>query len=88
VWSGVRDASTPAHGETILWRVTNGTSGRYAEARVQVTRYGRELRITVDGEVVWSRVFGRREGVNELISLSDGFRMDLERVGWTHDVAG
>jgi hypothetical protein len=48
----------------------------------------RELRITVDGEVVWSRLFGKREGVSELTSLSEGFRMDLERVGWTRDVTG
>ena len=31
-------------------RVTKGTSGRHADARVQLTRDGRELRITVDGE--------------------------------------
>ena len=72
--------------ETILWHVTLGTAGRAADARVHVTRQTRELRITVDGEVVWSQVFGRREGVNELTSVSDEFRMDLERAGWTRDV--
>ena len=89
MWSGFRTASTPEYrAETILWRVTQGTSSRAADARVHVTRQARELRITVDGDVVWSQVFGRREAVNELTSVSNEFRMDLERAGWTRASTG
>ncbi len=46
-----------------------------------MTRHGRELRVTVDGEEMFSRMFGRREPENELASVSEEFRIDFERAG-------
>jgi hypothetical protein len=86
VWSGFRHPSTPEHAaETILWRVTKGTSGRSADA--PRSHHAPDARIADHREWRTSvvAVFGRREGINEVGTLSNEFRIDLERVGWTRD---
>jgi hypothetical protein len=44
------------------------------------------LIVTVNGELVWSRLFRPEDDVRELTRMADGCRVDFERVGWVHDV--
>jgi len=68
--------------ERVLWRLTHCASGKRAEARVWVMDQGREFRLTIDGELTWSHLFGPQEG-SELPTMSDECRESLERAGWT-----
>ena len=64
VWSGFRDPALPVK-ERVLWRLTHSTSGQRADARVWVMDQGRQLRVTVDGELTFSHLFGPQD-VSEL----------------------
>jgi hypothetical protein len=80
VWRGFRDPATPI-AERMLWRLTHSTSGKHAEARVWVMDQGRQLRLTIDGELMWSHLFDPPD-VRELPAMSDECRARLERAGW------
>jgi len=69
--------------EQVIWRLVHGS--RYAEARVRVWRHGRELRVTVDDTLVFSRLFHPHEHAGEFEAIANGTRMNFERVGWTTD---
>jgi hypothetical protein len=83
VWSGFRDPALPI-AERVLWRLTHSTSGQCAEARVWVMDQGRQLRLTIDGELTFSHLFGPHD-VSELPAMSHECRESLERAGWTPD---
>jgi hypothetical protein len=71
--------------DALLWRVTKDT--RNAQSVVRVIPHGRELIVTVKGDLVWSRLFRPDEDVRELTRMADGCRVDFERVGWVRDVS-
>ena len=48
---------------------------------------GRQLRLTIDGELTFSHVFGPHD-VSELPAMSDECRESLERAGWTSEANG
>ena len=81
MWSGFRDPALPI-AERVLWRLTHSASGKSAEARVWVMDQGRQLRVTVDGELTFSHLFGAQD-VSDLPTMSDECRESLERAGWT-----
>jgi hypothetical protein len=81
VWSGFRDPAVPI-AERVLWRLTHGATGKRAEARVWVMEQGRQLRVTVDGELTFSHLFDPRDA-SELRTTADGCRESLQRAGWT-----
>jgi hypothetical protein len=84
MWGGLRDLALPIV-ERVLWRLTHSATGKHAEARVWV-KQGRQLRVTVDGELTFSHLFGPHD-VSELPAMSDECRESLERAGWTLDPA-
>ena len=81
MWSGFRDPALPI-AERVLWRLTQ--DGKRAEARVWVMDQGRQLRLTIDGELTWSHLFGPND-VSDLPTTSDECRESLEQAGWTPD---
>jgi hypothetical protein len=83
VWIGFRDPALPI-AERLLWRLTHNASGKRAEGRVWVMDQGRQLRVTVDGELTFSHLFGPHD-FSELPTMSDECRESLERAGWTPD---
>jgi hypothetical protein len=72
--------------EALLWRVTKDTCN--AQAVVRLLPHGRELRVTVNGDLMWSRLFRDDEDGHELGRMSDGCRVNFERVGWTRNLTG
>ena len=56
--------------ERVLCRLAHSATGQRAEARVWVMDHGRQLAVTIDGE---------------LTTMSDECRASMERAGWTPD---
>jgi hypothetical protein len=46
---------------------------------------GRQLGVTVDGELTLAHEFARHDHSSELATMSDECRASLERAGWTPD---
>jgi len=73
----------PQFKERIYWRVRKGS--RTAEARVRVLPIGLELRVLVGSDLVWSRLYRQGEDYRALGQMSEGCRIDFERLGWQRD---
>jgi hypothetical protein len=71
-----RPAASPVREER-LWALVKGP--RRAEGVVRVTPLGLELRIGVDGELFWSRVYARGD---DLIEDAEAKRIDFTEKGW------
>ena len=69
------------------WTARKGE--RTAESRARVLPgVGLELRILVDGELVWSRLVRLGGEVKLLGHLSERCREDFEKLGWLTDIRG
>lgn len=77
-----RPSAIPEHD---LWRLTKrvaiptGDITRVAEARTRMVPIGPELRIYVDGELLWSQVLRDGRAVGD---LSEEKRRDFTALGW------
>lgn len=69
--------ATPPVREERLWALVKGA--RRAEGAVRVTPRGLELRIGVDGELFWSRVYGRGD---DLVEAAEAKRLEFTEKGW------
>jgi len=78
-WSWMhRPEPAPPVREERLWALVKGA--RRAEGAVRVTPRGLELRIGVDGELFWSRVYGRGD---DLVEAAEVKRTEFEQRGWS-----
>lgn len=70
----------PLELERPAWTLLKGERRAVATIRRQVA--GRELRITVDGELLWSRLYraGQEQALEEEARAK---RQDFEALGWT-----
>jgi hypothetical protein len=66
--------------EILLWTVTKNV--RRARAVVRVYPHGRELRVSVEDTLMWSRLYRDHEDSRELGQMAAGTLADFERVGW------
>jgi hypothetical protein len=65
--------------EHALWRLTKGA--RVVEARARQVPFGIELRISVDRELVWSRVY--RDGHGHLLGEESNTKEgEFKALGW------
>lgn len=69
-------AAGPTYEERRIWTLVKGT--RSAEARIRTDSYGRELRLLVDGALLWSE----RERETTLEDLAEQKCADFEERGW------
>lgn len=69
----------PPPSEHSLWTLTK--ADRRAEARVRATPFGPELRILVDGELMWSQLFqpATEAGMQD---AAERKREEFEAKGW------
>jgi hypothetical protein len=78
--SGLPAPPPPNHPEHTIWRVMKDS--RWAEGRVRDVPHGRELRIMVGTELVWSCVYRGGAESAELGTASTGVLQDFQRLGW------
>ena len=74
--------------EHLLWRVTkDGVTGarRIAEARARVMAHGRELRVTVGADLVFSMLFRDDEDGRKIGTHSTGTLRNFIGHGWTQE---
>ena len=67
--------------ERLLWRLIKGR--RIAEAHVRDVPHGAELRFTVNGALVWSKVFRGAQAERELQTMADAKLTEFERLEWS-----
>ena len=53
-----------------------------AEAVVRIYPDGRDLRVTVAGVLLWSRLYRDGEDSRQLAEMATGCRQDFVRFGW------
>jgi hypothetical protein len=74
------DPPIPHVSEHILWRLNKGE--RTAICRVRAHPAGHELRMDVDGAVLWSQVFTAGDGQN-LGTVADEHKARFVEKGWS-----
>jgi hypothetical protein len=82
-WLGPRDATTsPADppADQFLWALEK--RDHRVECRVRATPGGAELRVVLDGELWWSRLF-RGAPLSDLENAAEVKRIDFTLKGWT-----
>jgi hypothetical protein len=77
-WLHHPQPAAPPVREERLWALVKGA--RRAEATVRLTPAWPELRISVDGELFWSRVY--RGAGDDLVEASDAKRLEFVDLGW------
>lgn len=80
-WSWLPPAAPapPEAEEHPVWRLTK--RGHYVDARVRVTPHGPELRILLDGDLIWSTVV-RPPTEDTLTGVAETKRAEFEAKGW------
>jgi hypothetical protein len=77
-WLGAAAPPAPTHPEYLLWALVKGA--RRVECRSRELPHGAELRVGVDGELYWSRVFTSVELLEE---AAEYHRRAFESLRWT-----
>jgi hypothetical protein len=77
-WLHHPQPAAPPVREERLWALVKGA--RRAEATVRLTPAWPELRISVDGELFWSRVY--RGAGDDLVEAADAKRLEFVDLGW------
>ena len=71
--------------EHVLWIVRKDS--RHARAIVRQHPHGRGLVVMVGENIAWSRLYRDHEDSRLLGQMSEGTRIDFERLGWVTDTA-
>ncbi|MGE0363052.1 MAG: hypothetical protein AB7R67_20230 [Vicinamibacterales bacterium] len=82
-WSWLRRPAPvlPASPEHSVWALEK--AGHTCAGSVRATPWGPELRVVVDGELLWSHVY-RGATDDELTDAVDRKRAEFEQEGWTN----
>lgn len=78
-WVGRPRPEPPPPVEHLLWFLEK--RDHRVECRVRATEYGPDLRIVIDGELFWSRMFTRAALV-EVQDAAEAKREEFETLGW------